>query len=75
MAVLLGAGAAASWLQPACTRRAGLAVLAVALLATLASVFRIAVGLGPLTLPDLAYHLGMVVLLTWALSYTARALP
>ena len=60
-------GALASWLRPAWTRRAASAVLAVALLGALAGVFRIAVGLGPVTIPDLAYHLGMVVLLTFGL--------
>jgi hypothetical protein len=56
--------------RPASTRTAGLAGQAFALLGTLIGVFTIAVGVGPRTTPDTAYHIAIVVVLIWGLVIT-----
>ena len=43
---------------------------AFALLGTLIGVFTIAVGVGPRTAPDIAYHIAIVVVLIWGLVIT-----
>jgi hypothetical protein len=47
-----------------------LAGQAFALLGTLIGVFTIAVGVGPRTTPDIAYHIAIVVVLIWGLVIT-----
>jgi hypothetical protein len=54
-------GAALTWVRPAWVRRVGLAAQGFALLGTLVGVFTIAIGVGPRTLPDVVYHIGIVV--------------
>ena len=44
-----------------------------ALLSTLIGVFTIAVGVGPRTAPDVAYHIAIVAVLIWGLDITKRA--
>jgi hypothetical protein len=44
-----------------------------ALLGTLIGAFTIAVGVGPPTAPDIAYHIAIVVVLIWGLDITKRA--
>ena len=69
--LLVGCGLA--WLWPARTRPIGLAAQAFALLGTLVGVFTIAVGVGPRTVPDIAYHAAILAALVWGLVVAARA--
>ncbi len=62
-----------TWLWPARTRLIGIAAQAFALLATLVGAFTIAIGVGPRTVPDIAYHLAILVALIWGLVVAARA--
>ena len=43
-----------------------------ALLGTLVGVFTIIVGVGPRTLPDVAYHLAIIVVLVFGLIFAKR---
>jgi hypothetical protein len=70
--VLLGA-AGVSWIRPAWTRRAGIAGQGFALLGTLVGVFTIIVGVGPRTVPDIVYHIGIVVVLVLGLGVAVRS--
>jgi hypothetical protein len=71
IAIVLLVGGALTWIRPAWTRQAGLAAQGFALLGTLVGIFTIIVGVGPRTVPDIAYHLAIVVVLIWGL-YQAR---
>jgi hypothetical protein len=73
IAVVLVIGLALTWMMPRSTRRIGLAAQMFALLATLVGIFTIAVGVGPRTAPDIAYHIGIVAVLAYGLIITARA--
>jgi hypothetical protein len=73
IAIILLVGAAVTWLRPAWTRRGGLAAQELALLGTLIGVFTIAIGVGPRTVPDIAYHIGIVIVLIWGLIVASRA--
>jgi hypothetical protein len=73
IAVALLAGWIATWIGPARTRRIGLAAQAFALLGTLVGVFTIIVGVGPRTVPDIAYHVAIVAVLVWGLIVAKRA--
>ncbi len=44
-----------------------------ALFGTLVGVFTIAVGVGPRTIADIIYHVGIVALLIWGLAVAVRA--
>ena len=72
IAVVLLGGLGLTWAWPARTRPIGLVAQAFALLGTLVGVFTIAIGIGPRTAPDLAYHLSIVVVLVWGLVVAAR---
>jgi hypothetical protein len=72
-ALVLLAGLALSWLRPAWTRQAGTLAQGLALLGTLVGLFTIAVGVGPQTAPDVAYHLAILAVLVWGLVVAARA--
>lgn len=63
IAVVLLAGLAACLLRRGASRAIALAVQAFALLGTLVGGFTIAIGVGPQTAADLAFHLFLVVLL------------
>jgi hypothetical protein len=69
--VLLGA-AALAWIRPAWTRQAGLGGQGFALLGTFVGVFTILIGVGPRTVPDIAYHTFIVAVLLWGLILTKR---
>ena len=71
--VLLGA-VTSTWIWPAWTHQVGLAAQAFALLGTLVGVFAIAIGVGPRTIPDIAYHVAIVAVLIWGLVIARRAL-
>jgi hypothetical protein len=73
IAAVLLAGLAASWIRPSATRRAGLVAQGFALLGTLVGIFTIAIGVGPRTLPDIVYHVGIVIVLVAGLVVTWRA--
>jgi hypothetical protein len=72
-ALVLLAGLVLSWLRPAWTRQAGILAQGFALLGTLIGLFTIAVGVGPQTAPDVAYHLGILAVLVWGLVVAVRA--
>jgi hypothetical protein len=72
-AVLLG-GLALTWLWPVRTQLLALGSQAFALLGTLVGLFTIAVGVGPRTVPDVLYHLGIVVVLACGLGVAVRSL-
>lgn len=59
--------------RPARTRAAGLAGQGFALLGTMVGLFTIAIGVGPRTMPDVAYHLAIVAILVWGLLVAKRA--
>ncbi len=73
IAVVLLVGLGLTWLWPARTRLIGLVAQAFALLGTLVGVFTIAIGVGPRTVPDVAYHLTILAVLTWGLVVAARS--
>jgi hypothetical protein len=73
IALALLAGLAWSLLRPTRTREAGIAAQGFALLGTLVGIFTIIVGVGPRTVPDVVYHLGIVAVLIWGLSVAVRA--
>jgi hypothetical protein len=75
IAMVLLAGAACVWLRPAWIRKAGLAAQGFALLGTLAGVFTIVVGVGPRTVPDIVYHVVIVIVLAWGLFFISSARP
>lgn len=55
------------------TRAAGLAAQAFAFVGTLVGIFTIAIGVGPRTGPDIAYHAAIVAALMVGLIIAARA--
>lgn len=61
-----------AWIHPAVTRGVGLAVQTFALFGTLIGAFTIAIGIGPRTLPDIVYHIGLIGLLAWGLLVSWR---
>jgi hypothetical protein len=75
IAIVLLAGLGLTWIWPAHTRLIGLVAQAFALLGTLVGVFTIAIGVGPRTAPDIAYHLTLLAVLTWGVVVAARAAP
>ncbi|HEX7049058.1 MAG TPA: hypothetical protein VF188_02510 [Longimicrobiales bacterium] len=73
IAAVLFLGLLASWLRPAWTRAAGVVAQGFALLGTCVGLFTIAVGVGPRTVPDVAYHVAIIVVLAWGLGVAWRA--
>jgi hypothetical protein len=73
IALVLLAGLTWSRLRPERTRLAGLLAQGFALFATLVGIFTIVIGIGPRSGPDAVYHLGIVAVLAWGLTVTARA--
>ncbi len=72
IATVLFVGLMLTWIVPAWTRPVGLLAQAFALLGTLVGIFTIAIGIGPRTVPDLAYHAAIVLVLVWGLTVAAR---
>jgi hypothetical protein len=70
--VVLLVGFGLTWVWPARTRPIGLAAQGFALLGTLVGAFTIAVGVGPRTVPDIAYHVAILAALAWGLVVAAR---
>ena len=70
--VVLLVGLGLTYVWPARTRLSGLTAQAFALLGTLVGVYTIALGVGPRTVPDIAYHLAILLVLVWGLVVAAR---
>src|SRR5882757_4655481 len=62
-----------SWIRPASVRAVGLAGQGFALLGTLVGIFTIAIGVGPRTVPDVVFHICIVVVLVYGLVVSVRA--
>ena len=73
IALVLLVGLAVTWIRPALLRPVGLAAQGFALLGTLVGLFTIAIGIGPRTLPDVLYHVVIVVVLVLGLRVAQRA--
>ncbi len=73
IAVVLLLGLALSMIRPAVTREAALAAQGFALLGTFVGIFTIIIGVGPRTVLDVVYHISIVAVLIWGLSFAARA--
>lgn len=73
IAFVLLAAVVSTWIRPAWTRKAGIAAQAFALLGTLIGVFTIAIGIGPRTTADIAYHAAIVAVLVGGLLVAKRA--
>ena len=73
IAIVLGIALLVSWLKPTRTRAAGLLGQGFALLGTLVGLFTIGVGVGPRTVPDVVYHVAIVLILVWGLLVARRA--
>jgi hypothetical protein len=72
IAVVLLAGLALTWAPPPWPRRAAVGAQAFAALGVLVGLFTIAVGVGPRTAPDVAYHLFILVVLLLGLAAAVR---
>lgn len=73
IALVLLAGLGLTWTWPNQTRSIGVGVQAFALLGTLVGLYTIAVGVGPRTIPDLGFHVTIVIVLIWGLIVATRA--
>lgn len=71
--IVLLIGFVSIWMLPAWTRGIGIAVQAFALLGTCVGIYTIAIGIGPRTLPDIAFHVAIVIALLAGLMVTFRA--
>lgn len=75
IAGVLLAGVGWSWLRPDRVRRAALASQGFALLGTAVGLLTIAIGIGPRTAPDLAYHAVIVAVLAAGLRSALHTRP
>lgn len=71
--IVLLMGLALSWIRRRSTRGIGLAVQTFALCGTLVGIFTIAIGVGPRTAPDIAYHVIILIALVCGLVVVLRA--
>jgi hypothetical protein len=62
-----------TWILPGWARGIGIAVQAFALLGTGVGIYTIAIGIGPRTIPDITFHIAIVIALIAGLVVTARA--
>jgi hypothetical protein len=60
-----------TWIRPTALRLIGLAAQGFALLGTMVGVFTIMIGVGPRTLPDIVYHIAIVLVLLGGLRVAA----
>jgi hypothetical protein len=75
ISVVLLAGYAVTWIRSAKVAVIGIASQVFAFLFTLVGVFTIAIGIGPSTVPDIVYHLAIVVVMAWGIAIANRARP
>jgi hypothetical protein len=75
IALVLLAGLAMTWIRPALLRPVGLVAQGFALVGTLVGLFTIAIGIGPRTVPDVIYHIVIVIVLVLGLRATKRLKP
>jgi len=73
IAAVLIAGLASSLMRRSSTRAAGVIAQGFALLGTFVGIFTIIIGVGPRTIPDVVYHIAIVIVLILGLA-TARNL-
>ncbi len=73
IALVLLFGLAVSLARPALTQQAALVVQGFALLGTLVGLFTIAVGVGPRTVPDVIFHIAIIVFLIMGLITTRQS--
>jgi hypothetical protein len=73
IAIVLLAGLVLTWIRPTWLRSVGLAAQGLALVGTMVGLFTIVIGVGPRTLPDVVYHIAIVLVLVWGLMVAARA--
>ncbi len=73
IALVLFSGLALSWVRPASARAVGLSAQGFALLGTLVGIFMIAISVAPRTVPDIVYHIVIVLVLVFGLVVAARA--
>ena len=66
-------GLVVTWIFPRVTRGIGLWVQAFALLGTFVGIFTIIIGIGPRTVPDIAYHATISIALVCGLVVAFRA--
>lgn len=71
--IVLLAGFVLTWMLPRSTRGIGIAVQAFALLGTCVGIYMIAIGVGPRTFPDIAFHIAIVIALISGLIVAFRA--
>jgi len=72
IAAVLLLGLAFTWIRPDRIRTAGLAAQGFALFWTLVGIVTIAIGIGPRTMPDIVYHIAIVIVLVIGLVVAAR---
>jgi len=70
--VALLIGYVLTWILPERTRGVGTTVQAFALLGTGIGIYTIAIGIGPRTIPDITFHVGIVIALISGLVVSAR---
>jgi hypothetical protein len=66
-------GLSASFVRPTLTASTGLVAQAFALLGTLVGIFTIIIGIGPRTVPDVVYHVVIVIVLATGVAVSRRA--
>ena len=71
-AVVLLAALALTWAPSPWPRRAAVGGQAFAIIGVLVGLFTTAVGVGPRTAPDIAYHVGILAVLVMGLAITLR---
>ena len=71
IACVLVAGFALTW-APRWARRAAIGSQAFAVLGVLVGLFTIAIGVGPRTVPDIAYHVAILAVLAAGLRFAMR---
>ena len=69
--VLIG-GLMMTWLRSRSMLATAIIVQAFALLGTLVGIFTIIIGIGPRTVPDIAYHVSIVIVLAVGLGLARR---
>lgn len=71
--IVLLIGFVLTWMLSRWTRGIGIAVQAFALLGTCVGIYTIAIGVGPRTLPDIGFHVAIIIALISGLIATFRA--